>query len=109
MFYSLSAEWLQLLNLIAVLVIPTVVAIVTRENASSRVKSLTLAGLTALLTIVLGVSDDGGFTVFGLVNLFVQNIVTAVAFYYGVGKPTGLAGTGSPASKVPFMFARKDK
>jgi hypothetical protein len=104
LFYSLSTEWVQLLNLVAVLVIPTVVAIVTRENATSRVKALTLAGLTALLTIVTGVVDDGGFTVFGLVNLFVQNVVTAVAFYYGIGKPTGLAGAGSPPSKVPFLL-----
>lgn len=104
MFYSLSAEWLQILNLVVVILIPTATAVLTKEMATSRVKSLTLVGLSALLAVVTGVLDDGGYTYLGLTQLFVQNVVFAVSVYYGVAKPNGLAGAGSPASKVPALI-----
>lgn len=104
MFYSLAAEWVQILNLLVVLVLPTLTAVLTKEMATSRAKSLTLLALTALLSVGTGVLDDGGFTYFGLAQLFVQNFVVAITVYYGVAKPTGLAGPGSPASKVPAII-----
>ena len=104
MFYSLSAEWVQILNLVVVLLLPTLTAVLTKEMATSRAKSLTLLGLTALVSVGTAVLDVGGFTALGLTQLFVQNVVVAVAMYYGVAKPTGLAGPGSPASKVPAII-----
>lgn len=104
MFISLTADWLWMLNLVVVLLIPTITAVITKEMATSRAKSLTLVALTALLSVATGVSDVGGFTYIGLTGLFVQNVVVAVAMYYGVAKPNGLAGAGSPASKVPALI-----
>jgi hypothetical protein len=100
MFYSLDAELIQWLNLAAVALIPTLVAIVTKEVASRRVKALTLVALNAVAAVLAGVLDAGGYTYSGIAYLFVQNVVFSGALYYTVSKPIGLAGAGSAPAKA---------
>jgi hypothetical protein len=58
--------------------------------------------LNAVSAVTASMLDDGGFTLVGILIVFVQNVVTSAALYYGVLKPQGLAGTNSaPARAVP--------
>jgi hypothetical protein len=100
LFRTLNADWLQWINLLVVVLIPTVVALVTKASASRRFKSITLVALSLVGTIATSVADDGGFTYNGIAQLFVQNTVYSIAMYYGVSKPTGLAGTASPVAQA---------
>ncbi len=102
MFYSLSDNALQLVQLLAVVIIPTLVAMITRRNAARWLKSLCMVALNTLAAICTAILDVGGFTAFGILFLAVQSVAVSAALYYGVLKPTGLAGKDSkPAEAVP--------
>lgn len=102
MFFILDNHTIEILNLVAVGVIPILVAMLTRSTATSAVKSITMVVLNAITAVTTSVLDDGGFTIYGIVVLLIQNIVWSAGLYYGVLKPVGLAGTNStPAREVP--------
>ncbi len=100
MFHVLDAQMIQVLNLIVVVLIPTLVALVTKFDANPAVKSLTMLVLAAATTILTSILDAGGWTAYGTLMLLVENIITAVSFYYGVAKPVGLAGENSRPARL---------
>lgn len=76
------------------LLIPLLVALLTKRVASSRTKAVlnivasALAGSAAYL-----VAADGGYDVEGFVNAALNTIIVSVATYYGLYKPTGITDT----------------
>lgn len=80
------------LSVIIGAVIPLLVALVTKLHASSTIKSLSLVFLTAVSTVVTQVVAAGGtFDARHLLINFAETFVVAIATYYGVYKPTGVA------------------
>lgn len=80
-------------------VLPALVALVTKQVASPRVKSIALIALSAaaaVLTPLLGADAVDVETVF---ISFLTIFGTAILSYYGILKPTGI--TEGIASKVP--------
>lgn len=75
------------------LVLPIVVAIVTREVASPALKAIILAALSAIVGVasqVIGADGGAVFTQDTLVSMFTTWVI-AVASYYGLWKPTNAA------------------
>jgi hypothetical protein len=72
--------------------IPLITAIFTKEVASSRIKALFTFMQTIITGVLTGVlAVDGDLTVGMILSLVVNTLVAAVASYYGVLKPTGVA------------------
>lgn len=92
---TLGPEWLQYVNLVASVLLPALVALVTARLAASWVKTLVLAFLAAVLTVLVAVADPGGFRPTEVVFLFVQNLMTAIVAHYGVLRNIGLSGRDS--------------
>lgn len=91
-----TLDTLGFLTLLVQVVLPVLVAVVTRTSASARVKSLTLLGLTAVTQFISSWID--GFANFDLrVSGFnaLIGLAVSVATYYGVWKPTGTSETAS--------------
>jgi hypothetical protein len=81
------SRWLGIL-------VPIIVALVTKKYASSGLKS----ALNVVSSAVIGsvgylVAEDGGYNLAGFLNSFFNTFLVSVAAYYGVLKPTGIAGT----------------
>ena len=76
------------------LVIPFLVAIVTKKVASSGLKGVLNLVLSAIAgSTVYLVAADGGYDVQGFVNATMNVFIVSIATYYGVTKPTGLTET----------------
>lgn len=74
--------------------IPILVGVVSKKVASQGLK----ATLNALLSAIGGsliylFAADGALNAAGFVNAVINTFLVSIATYYGVWKPTGLAGT----------------
>ena len=95
----LDAYWL---NVVVGVVLPILVALVTKQFASSAAKSITLVFLTVLGSGLVQAQEAGGFITEEAISNSVAQFVIAVAAYYGVWKPTRVAGAdGRVAAAVP--------
>ena len=113
MHNSLSPETVDTLRLVVSFLAPLLVAVVTREVASSRLKSLCLAAITGAQTLVLGFLDSSDLDLNDLVRQFGLDMAIAIATYYGLWKPTGVAssvahktadiGFGAPSSPDDYI------
>lgn len=97
---NIDLNWL---NVIGSVVLPTLVALVTKRIASAGLKSLVLAllsvvsGLVQELVLANGVFEWRSFAA----NAFTQ-FVLAVVVHYGLMKPLGVTGSsGAIAQAVP--------
>lgn len=86
----IDLTWLQL---IVAVVLPIAVAFVTKEVSSSSVKAIALAALTTVATVLTAVIDNSGVLTQATLQMGVQYFLIAVASYYGLWKPTGVAPT----------------
>jgi hypothetical protein len=84
----IDLSWLELL--IAV-VLPLVVAVVTREVRSSGLKAVALAALAAVSAALTAVVANDGVLTEATLQAGVEYFLIAVASYYGLWKPTGVA------------------
>lgn len=87
----------QLLGLLLTVVLPVVVAVVTKESWASGLKSTLLAGLTALTAVLTeAVASGVNHVSFGWRPVVLQALVgwaIAVATHYGLWKPSGIAAS----------------
>lgn len=103
---ALQADWLNLTdatNLVRVVgfLIPVLTALVAKKVASSGLKSvvtLVLSALTATIATIVA-ADGHGFAWQAFVNAFLNTFGPAIVTYYGLWKPTGLAGTVAQATQ----------
>ena len=105
---ELNLDSISVVALLVSVVIPLIVGVVTKaEGTSDTVKSLTLTGLSILSGVgqeyVDTLNNGGSFDVANAAGAAVVSFVIAVAAYYGLLKPTGVAGT------VNAKVGRKDK
>lgn len=89
---QLSPQTVDNLQLAISVALPLLVGFLTKCNASAKTKSLALALLTAVTTIVASALDAGSLDFNLMFNDFVRNGSTAIMSYYGFLKPTGVAG-----------------
>jgi uncharacterized membrane protein len=84
------------LSLVATVVLPLLVGLVTRSRTSAHVKAVLLLVLSALLTVVeawqLSVDKHAPFHWQQFVINLIVSFVIAVAVHFGLWKPTGAAG-----------------
>lgn len=78
-------------NLVAAVLIPLFVGIVTKASASSAVKSLVLVIANAANALVEQAVNDDGLLTEATLRAFITSVVVSVAMYYGVFKPTTVA------------------
>lgn len=106
-------SWVQVLTLLVSVVLPALVALVTKRMASSGVKAVVLALLAALVgflsellhAMVTALSFDVGTVLLTWLTSF----IVAVAAHYGLLKPTGLTGSqGAIARAVPGGIGEDD-
>jgi hypothetical protein len=95
-------EFFQSVNVLAVLVgivLPALVALVTKQLATSRLKSLTLIGLSAIAAVLTPLVGSDVVDLQAVFSSFAVIFGTGVLSYYGVLKPTGV--TDSIQSAIP--------
>ena len=80
-----------MLNLLLSTVLPLAVGVVTKKVASSKVRTVMLLALSTVAAVTVQAINDAGLVTDASVTLAVQNFVVAVAMYFGVWKPTGIA------------------
>ncbi len=90
----------QLAALLLGVVIPLLVGLLSKINAPDGLKSVMNLGLSALAALLTTVSVDGGdFLVREFVTLFAFTWGTSIVSYYGLHKPTGVAGSVASATR----------
>lgn len=104
--FTASPSDVQLLGLLVSVVLPALVALLTKRMASSALKSVTLLALAAVLgfgTELLHAAQVGAsFDVRAGLMSWLTSFVVAVVAHYGVLKPGGVTGSqGAIAAKVP--------
>jgi hypothetical protein len=82
-----------LLQILYSVVLPIIVGIVTKQLASSQLKSVALLFLSVLGVVVAQAIGGGGVFTSQMIVESVITFVIATASYYGVWKPTGVAET----------------
>lgn len=99
-------SWVQILTLVVSIVLPVLVALVTRYNAHPGVKAVALALMAAVVGFLSELLDavhsghpyDAGAGALTWLGSF----IVAVAVHYGLWKPTGITGSGGAvASALP--------
>lgn len=106
-------SWVQLLTLLVSVVLPALVALVTRRMASSGLKAVVLVGLAAVTGFLSELLDAlVHATVFDLgaaLMMWLTAFIVAVAAHYGLLKPTGVTGSqGAIANAVPGGLGADD-
>ena len=94
---TINAQFTQ--QLVAV-VIPLIVGILVTKAAPSWMRAVTLIVLTAVATAISTATQADGVAVLGRedIILAIDNIVIAVAMYFGVWKPSGISTTINDAT-----------
>jgi len=86
----------SVLTLVVGTVMPILVALVTTRITSSAAKAWLLAGLTLISTLLqallLAAQSGIPFELGAILVSAVQQFIISVAIYYGLWKPTGIAG-----------------
>lgn len=98
--YEIPDYWL---TFAVATVLPALVALVTSKFASSALKGVLLAALSAVAGVLTTVQANGGqFDWKVALTGFVMTFVTAVAVHYGFLKPVGVTGSdGAIQEAVP--------
>lgn len=97
-----------LLEILVSMVLPLIVGIVVKQVAHPAVRSVTLAFLsavTAVATTGLGTNGEIGTST---VAQAVLSFIIAVGAYYGLWKPTGVAGTVNSATENFGITIKKE-
>lgn len=105
--------WVQLLTLLVSVVLPALVALVTKRMASPALKSVTLlllAALTGFLSELLhALTTALPFDLGAAAFTWLASFLIAVVSHYGLLKPTGLTGSqGVIAAAVPGGIGEDD-
>jgi hypothetical protein len=99
--YNYHMSTLGLLAILVQVILPIVVAVVTRSTASAGTKAITLLALTGVTQFVSAWIDN--FDKFDwkdvLLNVLVGFLIS-VATHFGLWKPSGVTGTDGTASKI---------
>lgn len=84
-----------LLAMLASLIVPLVVSVITKKTASDAVRALTNIVATAVMAALALWANPSGVPVTWqlVVNTMLLSLVTSFASYKGIWKPTGVTGT----------------
>lgn len=77
-------------NLLAAVVLPILVGIVTKKEANPAVKSVVLLVLSAVNGLVMAAVNNAGLLSSEALRAGLVSLVISVALHYGVFKPTGV-------------------
>jgi len=105
MFTVVTLDFAAVLTILIQLIIPLVVGLVTKLQASSALKSvvmIVLNALTSLLKEALAGGEEFNWGV-AFVN-FVIGVVISVSTYYGVWKPAGTTKAGASLKSATANF-----
>lgn len=83
----------QTISILVGFVIPLLVGLLSRLNASRHLKAVLNFALSALAAALSGIIPDQPFYWSGFVVTFALTWATSVASYYGLLKPSGVAGS----------------
>lgn len=92
--FDFSQGWVSIIQLLLVLILPTVVGLVTDRLTATWVKALVLASLAAATTLLAGLLDaltlGVQFDWLNAVGTFVISVLVAQLSYLGLLKPWGV-------------------
>lgn len=80
-----------IISFVVGIVLPAVVALVTKELASSKFKNTVLIGLSALSSVLVPLLGSTTFNLKEVATTFVTVFGTSLLSYYGVYKPQGIS------------------
>lgn len=84
----------QTLNLVSGTVIPLLVGLVTKKVAAQGLKAVLNAALSAIAgALSVAIAANGHILLGAVVTSMLTTFIASTAVYYGVWKPTGVAGT----------------
>jgi hypothetical protein len=102
--FDFQNEWLAIVQVALVLVLPILVGLVTDKLSSSLLKVVLLGGLTYAATLLTGLGDAlSAGVAFDWVNLAMNGFITwalAAASYAGILKPSGLIAKAQSSTAV---------
>lgn len=105
--FDFSAGWVSIIQLLIVIVLPTVVGLVTDRLSASWVKALILAALaaaTTLLTSLLDAMMSGAeFDWVNAVGTFIVSVGVAQLSYLGLLKPWGVIDKAQGSNVIQFV------
>jgi hypothetical protein len=82
-------------------VLPMIVALITKQFAETWVKAIALLVLSALTATVTDMLSHGGTFVLGpTIGEFILTFVIATGLHYGLLKPIGVTGSSGAIAKV---------
>lgn len=80
-------------NLLIAVIIPIAVGVVTKLNASSAVKAVTMLVFTTINALAEQAINNDGLLTEETLRAGVTSLVVSIALYYGVYKPTTVTQT----------------
>lgn len=91
-----TLDWAVVVQILLAVIMPLLVGLVTTRVTAGNIKAWLLAGLTAVTSMLMevarsiatGTPFDLGIALLAVVPAFVISVAT----YYGLWKPTGVAG-----------------
>lgn len=78
------------LPIVVGVILPAVVALVTKQLATSKFKSLVLVGLSAVSSVIVPLIGATTYDIKAIINNFLVIFGTGVLSYYGLLKPQGV-------------------
>lgn len=105
--FDFSQGWVSIIQLLLVLILPTIVGLVTDRLAASWVKALVLAVLAALTTLLAGLLDaltaGAAFDWVNAIGTFVVSVMVAQFSYLGILKPWGVIEKAQGSGAIQFI------
>ena len=94
---SFDIDWLQVLGLVISVVLPLLVALVTKLDTKPNLRAILLAAFAVILNLLTellqALTDHSAYNLGTALLLALASFVIAVATHYGLWKPTGAATT----------------
>jgi len=94
-------------QIVLTILMPIAVGLVTAKTASSSIKSWLLAGLTVLAStlteLATALANDTTFDMGIAILAAVPAFAISVSTYYGLWKPTGVAGKAQSVEKTTLI------
>jgi hypothetical protein len=95
-----SISTVQVVSILIGTLIPILVALVTRSTAPAGVKAVVNLALSAVTAFLTEYINSTNFVWQQALLTTVMTFVVSVATYYGLWKPTNVAGSGSAAARA---------
>ena len=112
MQFVFSLDPALVIQLLLTVILPIVVGLVTTRTTSGSIKAWLLAGLTLVTSVITGagnaIAQNAPFDLGVALLLAIPAFAISVATYYGLWKPTGVAGAAQDVKPTTLIRSEND-